>query len=150
MPQSYCNLLYHIVFSTKERRGWLHDGLRERTHEYLGGAIRSEGGTALAVNGIPDHVHILASLRQDKALSDVIRRVKANSSGWIHRTFSDAAAFRWQGGYSAFTVSASQLEKTRRYIINQDAHHQTRSFEDEIVALLNAHGIEFDERYLRV
>ena len=93
MPHSYTQLLYHIMFSTKERRPTLNADIRPRVHQYLGGAIRDEGGTALLVNGIEDHVHILAHLRQDKAISDVLRSIKANSSGWIHRTFPDRELF---------------------------------------------------------
>ena len=148
MPHSYCNLIYHLVFATKGRRAWLDNEIRPRINEYLGGAIRDEGGTALIVNGTSDHVHLLVSLRQDKAISDVLRDIKANSSGWIHRTFPKAAEFSWQAGYAAFTVSASQVEKARQYIARQEEHHRQRSFEEEFVELLKAHGVEFDERYL--
>ena len=148
MSQSYCNLVYHLVFSTKGRHGWLNDEIRPRTNEYLGGAIRDEGGKALIVNGTADHVHLLVSLRQDKALSEVLRNVKAHSSGWIHRTFPKAGGFSWQAGYAAFTVSPSQVEKARQYITRQEEHHRQRSFEEEFVELLKAHGVEFEERYL--
>ena len=150
MPHSYCKLIYHLVFSTKGRRGWLDNEVRGRTHEYLGGAIREEGGTPLMVNGTSDHVHILAGLRQDKAVSDVLRNVKANSSGWIHRTFPNAAQFSWQPGYGAFTVSASQVDKALQYIAHQEEHHRQQSFEEEFVGLLKAHGVTFDPRYLWV
>jgi len=148
MSQSYCNLIYYIVFSTKTHQRWLQDGIRARTHEYLGGAIRGEGGVALVVGGTSDHVHILAKLRQDHALSDVMRKTKAHSSGWIHKTFPELREFGWQAGYGAFTVSASQVEKVRRYVIEQEEHHQRVSFENEFTSLLKAHGIEYDERYL--
>jgi putative transposase len=148
MSQSYCNLLYHLVFSTKGRRRWLGDGMRARVHSYLGGAVRDEGGVALVVNGTSDHVHILGRLRQDKAISAVLRDIKSNSSGWLHRTFPEVSLFAWQGGYGAFTVSASQVEKTRRYILDQEEHHKTQTFEEEFIALLKAHGIEYDERYI--
>ena len=148
MAQSYCNLIYHLVFSTKGRQGWLNDQIRTRTHEYLGGAVRSENEIALIVNGTPDHVHILARLRQDKSVSDVLRDIKSNSSGWIHRMFPQASQFSWQAGYGAFTVSPSQVEKAYRYIREQEEHHRTMSFEEEFVSLLKAHGIEYDERYL--
>ena len=148
MSQSYCNLLYHLVFSTKGRQPWLHGDLAKRTHEYLGGAVRDEGGLALVVNGTADHVHLLARLRQDKAVSNVLRDIKSNASGWIHRTFPKHGDFAWQGGYAAFTVSPSQVEKLRRYILGQEEHHRKQSFKEELIALLKAHGIEFDERYL--
>ena len=148
MSQSYCNLVYHLVFSTKNRQAWLNDEIGARVQAYLGGAIRDEGGTALIINGTPDHVHVLTRLRQDKAVSEVVRNIKAISSGWIHKTFPKAVQFGWQAGYGAFTVSPSQIEKARCYITEQEEHHKRRSFEDEFMALLQAHGIEYDERYL--
>jgi putative transposase len=148
MSSSYCNLLYHIVFSTKRREPWLTPPIRPRVHEYLGGAIHNEGGIAVIINGPADHVHILAKLRQDKAISKVIGELKANSSGWISRTFKDAAGFAWQEGYGAFTVSESMLSKVYRYIERQEEHHRSVSFLEEFKIFLQAHGLPFDERYL--
>ena len=148
MAQSYCNLIYHLVFATKRRENRLHESVRPRLHEYLGGAIRGEGGVALIVGGTADHVHLLAKLRQDKTVADILRDVKSNSSAWIHRTCPDGTEFAWQAGYGAFTVSASQIEKVRQYISTQEQHHRAMSFEDEFVALLRAHGVEYDERYI--
>jgi len=148
MSSSYCNLLYHIVFSTKRREPWLTAEIRPRIHQYLGGAIRDENGIAMIINGMADHVHILAKLRQDKAISKLVGELKANSSGWISRTFPEATAFEWQEGYGAFTVSESQVAKVHRYIERQEEHHRSVSFLDEFKTLLKAHGLSFDERYL--
>ena len=148
MGHSYTNLLYHVVFSTKDRQPWLDTEINTRLYEYLGGAIRSEGGSSLGINGCADHVHLLARLRQDKPLSEVLRGIKANSSGWIHRTFPASRSFAWQSGYGAFSVSQSQVDKVQRYIANQQTHHQRVSFKEEFIALLDAHGIEYDEKYL--
>ncbi len=148
MSSSHCNLLYHIVFSTKGREPRLTPEIRIRTHQYLGGAIRDEKGIALIVNGTADHVHILAKLRQDKALSKIVGELKANSSGWISRTFKGAAGFSWQEGYGAFTVSESQVPKVRRYVERQEEHHRTVSFLEELKVILRAHDLPFDERYL--
>jgi putative transposase len=148
MSSSHCNLLYHIVFSTKGREAWLTSGIRPRVHQYLGGAIRDEKGIALTINGTADHVHVLAKLRQDKAISKLVGELKANSSGWISRTFKEAAGFAWQEGYGAFTVSESQVPKVRQYIEKQEEHHRTVSFLEELKVILNAHGLPFDERYL--
>jgi putative transposase len=148
MPQSYTCLLYHLVFSTKDREPWLQTELRPRLWEYLSGAIRSEGGFCLLANGVADHVHLLGRLRQDKAVSEVLRSIKANSSGWIHDAFPKLRGFHWQDGYGAFTVSQSQTETVRRYIANQEAHHRKLTFQEEFLTLLKAHEIEYDERYL--
>lgn len=121
---------------------------KERLYEYIGGIIRGLGGIALAINGMSDHVHILVKLRPDKALSDVLRDLKANSSGWMHDVFPDAADFSWQNGYGAFTVSASQIDGVKRYIADQERHHAARTFEEEFVELLRKNDIEFDIKYL--
>jgi REP element-mobilizing transposase RayT len=148
MSSSHCNLLYHIVFATKGREPWLAQPIRPRVHQYLGGAIRAENGIALIINGTADHVHILAKLRQDKALSKLIGEVKANSSGWISRTFKECRAFAWQEGYGAFTVSESMVTKVHRYIERQEEHHRRVSFFEEFKKILRAHRLRFDERYL--
>lgn len=98
MASTYTRLLYHIVFGTHGRKNALAKDHRSRIFEYLGGAIRDEGGTPIAINGVDDHVHILAGLRQDKALSSVVGQMKANSSRWIKRTFPGLERFAWQEG----------------------------------------------------
>jgi REP element-mobilizing transposase RayT len=114
----------------------------------MGGIIRRQGGIALAINGTADHVHLLVKLRPDKAVSDVLRDLKANATGWLHEIFPVLRDFSWQNGYGAFTVSASQVERVRKYIANQEAHHRRQSFRDELIALLKANEIEFDDRYI--
>ena len=116
---SYVNLIYRIVFSIKECKPFLTEAPESRLHEYIGGMIRSRKGIGLAINGTEDHVRVLAKLRQDKALSDVIRDFKAGASGWLHDVFPSLEDFGWQEGYGAFTVSASQVERVRQYIANQ-------------------------------
>ncbi len=148
MGHSYTNLLYHIVFSTKDRRPFIEPTFAHRLHTYLAGGIRAEGGSAIIVNGTPNHVHILARLRQDKTLSDVLRSIKAHSSKWIHGTFAVHERFLWQSGYGAFTVSESQAERVRSYIQDQETHHRRTTFEEEFVSLLKAHHIAFDPKYI--
>jgi putative transposase len=151
MPQSYTNLIYHIVFSTKNRQPLITDNLKSRLYDYIGGTIRKQGGISLAIGGISDHVHVLAKLRPDKSVSAVLRDLKANSSGWMHNVFPDLKDFSWQNGYGAFTVSASQIERVKEYIAKQEEHHRkVGSFRDEFVKLLRANKIEFDEKYLFV
>jgi REP element-mobilizing transposase RayT len=87
MSDSYTNLLYHIVFSTKERRPLITPEYEPRLYEYIGGIVRGLGGISLELNGTEDHVHLLAKLRPDRALSDVLRKLKANATGWMHDVF---------------------------------------------------------------
>ena len=148
MSDSYTNLLYHIIFSTKDRRPFITNLYATRLYDYIGGTIRGLGGISLELNGTEDHVHVLAKLRPDKALSDVLRELKANASGWMHDVFPDLDKFSWQRGYGAFTVSQSNVDEVRGYIANQKEHHKKITFRDEFIQFLKANQIEYDERYL--
>jgi putative transposase len=148
VAQSFTNLLYHVLFSTKARGPLVTAEIESRLHEYLGGLVKARGGIPLAINGMPDHVHLLVKLRQDQALSDLLRELKSISSGWVHDTFPSAGGFAWQNGYAAFTVSESQAVKVAAYVRNQKHHHKKMSFLEELKMLLAAHGIDFDEKYL--
>jgi putative transposase len=148
MSDSYTDLLYHIVFSTKDRRPLITSAYESRLYDYVGGTIRGVGGICLELNGTEDHIHLLAKLRPDHALSDVLRNLKANASGWMHDVFPALKDFSWQRGYGAFTVSHSNVEEVRRYILQQKEHHAKVSFRDEFIQFLKANGIEYDERYV--
>ena len=146
MSDSYTNLLYHIVYATKERAPLITNTLRPRLHEYLGGTVRGLDGIALEVNGVTDHVHILAKLRPTISVSEFLSKLKSGSSSWAKR--QTAGRFAWQARFAAFTVSESQVERVRRYIRNQEEHHRTKSFEEEFRALLQAHNVDFDAAHL--
>ena len=148
MAQSFTNLIYHIALSTKDRQPLITDAHQSRLYEYISGTIRGLNGISLAINGTEDHVHLLAKLRPDRALSDVLRDLKVNASGWMHDVFPDMKDFSWQRGYGAFTVSRSNVEKVQDYIARQKEHHQKKSFRDEFIEFLEANGIEYDERDL--
>ena len=143
---SYTNLLYHIVYATKERAPLITNTLRPRLHEYLGGTVRGLDGIALEVNGTNDHVHVLAKLRPTISVSEFLSKLKSASSGWAKRQTN--GRFAWQARFGAFTVSESQVHRVRLYIRNQEEHHRKQSFEEEFKALLKAHRIDFDETHL--
>jgi len=148
MSQSFTNLLYHLIFSTKDRRPIITLDYQPRLYDYIGGIIRELGGVSLGINGIEDHVHVVTKLRPDKALSDVLRVLKCNASGWMHDVFPSLAEFSWQRGYAAFTVSQSNVEEVRRYVAGQKDHHKKISFRDEFIEFLKENYIEYDERFV--
>jgi len=148
MASTFTNLLYHIVFSTKDRVPSIHESLRERLYEYMGGILRGEGGVLLEIGGIPDHVHLLVKLKSDMPVAEIVRLSKSNSSKWVNESNGSTGRFAWQTGYAAFSVSESQVARVRRYIQNQESHHAQVSFRDELITLLKKHRIEYDERYL--
>src|SRR5881394_4674508 len=142
---SYTNLLYHIVYATRERAPLITNTLRPRLHEYLGGTVRGIGGVALEINGTNDHVHVLAKVRPTISVSEFLSKLKSISSGWAKRQTN--GRFGWQARFGAFTVSESQVERVRRYIRNQEEHHRRVSFDEELRNLLQAHNIDFDEAH---
>ncbi len=148
MSDSHTNLFYHIVFSTKDRRPLITPEYEPRLYYYIGGTVRSLGGICLELNGTEDHIHLLAKLRPDRAVSDVLRDLKANASGWMHDVFPSLKDFSWQRGYGAFTASQLHVDEVRRYIARQKEHHRKVSFHDEFIEFLKANGIEYDERYI--
>jgi putative transposase len=107
MAGTYSKLYYHIVFSTKNRQPFITANIEEELHKYIAGVIRGIGGSCIDINGMSDHLHLLAILPPKIALSDALRDIKANSSKWIHESKPELAAFAWQDGFSAFSVSKS-------------------------------------------
>ena len=148
MSRTYTHLLVHVVFSTKERFPFLSGDIGPQLHAYAGGVARRSGAKALVVGGIPDHVHLLLSLSADTSVADVVRLVKTNTSKWLRGRTPRLTEFAWQAGYSAFSVSESSREAVASYIRGQEEHHRRLSFREDLVALLERHGVAWDERYL--
>jgi putative transposase len=147
MPSTYLSLHYHIVFSTKARQPSIDPSWRLRLHEYLGGCANGLGGQSLGVGGTSDHVHMLVGLRSTHRLSDFMRELKKASSAWVHGDVG-LRSFGWQEGYGAFTVSPHAGGQVRSYIANQEEHHRTCTFREELVAFLERAGVSYDPKYL--
>ncbi|WP_113960518.1 IS200/IS605 family transposase [Roseimicrobium gellanilyticum] len=147
MSSTHLSLHFHIVFSTKDRHPWFAPSVRPRLHDFLGGIIRAEKGHPHAVGGTGDHVHVLMGLDATHSLAKVMQRLKSVSSSWIHRELQ-LAGFAWQEGYGGFTVSATNLRRVRNYVLNQEEHHRTKTFQQEYVQLLKRGLVTYDEKYL--
>ncbi len=119
---------------------------RERLHAYLGGIVKGMEAMPLAIGGIADHVHLLVSLKSKHRLDYFLRDLKADSSNWVHTELRKK--FEWQKGCDAFSVSPTAVESVKKYIANQEEHHRKKPFEKEYVELLEASGIEYNEKYL--
>lgn len=148
MSHAYSRLHYHLVFSTKERKTYIKPEIKDRLHTYMKGIIFNLDGVVEEIGGVEDHVHLLFYSPPKHALSDVIKAVKAGSSGWVHEIWPQRQAFAWQRGYGIFSVSESNVESVRDYIRNQEEHHRRMTFEEEFIALLEKHKIEYDPRYV--
>ncbi len=144
MPSAWTQNFYHTVFSTKQRDGMITHELESRLYPFIGGILRDLRCNLLAVNGMPDHVHLLIRYRADLSHLEMLQQIKGRSSKWIHETFSNLQGFAWQEGYGGFTVSKSVVPSVEAYIAGQKEHHKRQDFRTEFLELLRLHGVEFD------
>jgi putative transposase len=148
MGSSLTNLLYHIVFSTKMRADLITPNLAQELYPYIGGIIRNEKGILLKIGGTTNHVHLLAKFHPTISVFNMLQQIKGSSSKWINDGQRAPSHFAWQTGYAAFSVSESSAEAMTQYIETQAEHHQRRTFQEELVILLQKHRIPYDERYI--
>ena len=148
MTHTFHQLLYHLVWSTTERKPFISKEYQDQFFRYLGGTFRSLQCPPIQIGGMPDHVHILVSIPPKSSISEIIRNAKVSSSKWLKGTYLDLDTFSWQEGYGAFSVSTSNKLAVIQYILNQEKHHKKYDFREEFLGLLKKHGISFDEKYL--
>lgn len=145
---TYTQIVYHIVFATKNRERILDKPGRENLFRYIWGIVKNHDCHLYRLNGIEDHLHIATSLHPTVSLADLVKAIKTGSSKWIKENNIFPQFHHWQEGYGAFTCSIRDKNALIEYIKNQETHHQRMDFLDEYRQLLQDAGIEFDERYL--
>ena len=148
MPQSLCKVILHIIFSTKNREPWLDSDVRPRMHAYVATICRDLAAEFVHVGGMADYVHVVITLPRTLSQGELIEQIKKTSSKWIKALDARYRGFSWQRGYSAFSVSPSQLEAVVEYVDPQQEHHRTGTFREEYRELLRRHGVGCEERYL--
>ncbi|MBE7502580.1 MAG: IS200/IS605 family transposase [Verrucomicrobiales bacterium] len=148
MPQSLHLLGAHLVFSTKERRPWLSFAIQQRVWAYQSRILQNLGCCSITIGGVEDHVHVLCHLTKKHAPMKVVEMVKKDSSKFVKTLGADFGTFQWQNGYGLFSVSPSQFEVVRQYVLNQAEHHRKEGFQDELRRILNKSGVAYDERYV--
>jgi REP element-mobilizing transposase RayT len=148
MSQSLVKNLLHLVYSTKHRAPSISSDIRNDLYAYQAGIFDKWDSPALVIGGVNDHVHALFSLSKNYALSKVVEEVKKGSSKWMKTEVGAVDDFQWQAGYSAFSVSQSNVGTVGHYIENQEEHHRKLTLQEELRILFKKHGIDFDERYV--
>ena len=148
MGRTYTNLDYHVVFSTKNRYGWISPKIENRVWEYLGGIANRNGMHPYQIGGIDDHLHLALGIPPTLAVSKALQLLKGGSSKWMGETFPELRCFGWQDGYGAFSVSKSILPSVIDYIREQREHHRHKTFQEEYREILAKHGISFIDQYL--
>jgi REP element-mobilizing transposase RayT len=148
MSHSYTCLFTHAVFGTKGRLPLIVPEIKPRLIEYIGGIVRAERCSLIAANAMDEHAHLLIHVHPSVAVANLLREIKSHSSSWIRETFPSTEWAGWQGGYGGFSVSRSGVDSVIDYIDRQEEHHQRMTFEQEFIAMLDKHGIDYDPRYL--
>jgi REP element-mobilizing transposase RayT len=148
MANTFTQIYIQLVFAVAGRQSLISDEFKGELYKYMTGIVQQCHHKLIAINGMPDHVHLLVGLYPQDALSDLVRDVKAfssmhvNDNRWVHGKFA------WQEGFGGFSYSRSHLQKVIEYIANQENHHRQRTFKEEYLELLQKFEIEHDQRYL--
>ncbi len=148
MPNTYTQIHIQFVFAVKYRNGLLNSSFKGELYQYISGILKPHNHKLLAINGMPDHIHIFIGMRPTQSISDLMQDIKGSSSKWINEKKFLNRKFEWQEGYGAFSYSKSHVNSVINYIKNQEEHHKKESFREEYLKFLKAFEIEYDERYI--
>lgn len=130
MSQSLVKIYLHIIFSTKNREHTLPREMQTETYAYIAGILRNNGCVPIITGGTTNHVHILCEMAGTITVAELIRKIKTSSAKWLKEQDTRSLSFSWQGGYAAFSVSQSNVEAVRKYVANQEQHHQKQTFKE--------------------
>ncbi|MDR1876723.1 MAG: IS200/IS605 family transposase [Flavobacteriaceae bacterium] len=148
MANTYTQIHIHTVFAVQNRISLIDKSWKDRLYQYIVAIIQNQGHKVLSIGGMPDHIHILFGFRPTQSLSELMQKVKRDSSEWINKEKMVMGKFSWQKGYGAFSYSKSQITQVVNYIERQEEHHQRLSFIEEYKKILTDFGLEYDERYV--
>jgi len=148
MANTYTQLHIQFVFAVKYRTALIGKEWKERLHQYITGIFQHNHHKMIAINSMPDHIHVFVGLNPNQSISSIIQNVKTESSKWIKAQRFCSFPFAWQEGYGAFSYSKSQVPAVINYIQNQEQHHRKQTFTDEYKCMLAAFGIEYNEHYI--
>lgn len=148
MPNTYSQIYLQFVFAVKGRQSLISKDHKEELHKYITGLVQKRNAKMLAVNCMPDHAHLFVGFKPSILISDFIKEIKVESNEFINKKRWIKGRFNWQEGYGVFSYSHSHIDRVVKYVLNQEAHHQRKTFKQEYHELLEKFAIEYDERYL--
>ncbi len=148
MASTFSQIYIQIVFAVKGRNSLIKPSWEEELYKYITGIVQNKGQKMLAINGMPNHIHIFIGMRPSCCLSDLVREIKKSSNAFIKEKQFIKYKFEWQEGYGAFSYSHSALDNVIKYIKNQKEHHKVRTFKEEYIDFIEKFKIEYKEEYL--
>jgi REP element-mobilizing transposase RayT len=148
MPNTFTQIYIQIVFAVKNRQSLIHPLWEDKLYQYITGIVQSRNQKMIAINGMPDHIHVFIGFKPSCSLSDLVREIKKSSSLFINQNKLCVTKFNWQEGYGAFSYSQSHISRVYAYISNQKEHHKKISFKSEYLDFLKKYEVEYEEKYL--
>jgi len=148
MPNTYSQIYIQIVFAVQNRNALIKSSWEDKLYKYITGVITNKNQKLIAINGMPDHIHIFVGLKPDCSISDLVREIKKASTKFINSEKLSNYKFNWQEGYGAFSYGHSQIESVYNYVMNQKIHHKRTSFKDEYLSFLEKFQLDYKTEYL--
>lgn len=148
MANTFTQIYLHLVFAVQNRISLIQPEWKDELYKYITGIVQNNGHKLIAINGMPNHLHIAVGYKPHQLIPDLLQDIKAYSSKWINRKKFIKGNFNWQQGYGAFSFSHSQIDRIVKYINNQEQHHKKQTFREEYLSLLKKYHIQFDEKYI--
>ena len=148
MANTYTQIHIQAIFAVKNRSGLIQKEWKDELYMYITGIVKKHDHKILAINGMPDHLHVFFGMRPTQSLSDLMQDIKGSSSKWINRKKFINEKFEWQEGFGAFSYSKSQASGVIAYVQNQEVHHRKITFLEEYKNFLEKFEVDYDERYI--
>ena len=148
MSNTYTQIHIHLIFAVQNRESQIKTEWKDRLYQYIISIIQGEGHKVLSINGVTDHIHVLFGMRPNQALSDLVKKIKANSSKWVNSNHLSFGRFNWQEGYGAFSCSKSKLKEVIDYISKQEEHHEKINLTCEYETFLKKYEVDYDPKYI--
>jgi putative transposase len=148
MANTYTQLYIQFVFAVQNRVSLINSEWESELYKYITGIVKNHKHKMIAINGMPDHLHVFIGLHPAQSISDLMRIVKGDSSEWINKKKFIKGNFSWQESYGAFSYGKSQLDQVYNYVMNQKKHHEKKTFLEEYVELLEKFEVSYDKRYI--
>lgn len=148
MPGTYSQIYIQIVFAVRNRESLIHSSWEERLYQYITAIVQNQGQKMLAINGMPDHIHIFIGIKPSCRISDLVREIKKSTNELINEKKLSKSKFNWQEGYGAFSYSDSQINNVVQYVMRQKEHHKKQTFKEEYFQFLKEFNVQYEEKYL--
>lgn len=148
MANTFTQIYLHLVFAVQNRISLIRNEWKDELYKYITGIIQNNNHKLIAINGMPDHLHIAIGYKPHQLIPELLQDIKGNSSGWINKKGFVRGKFKWQEGYGAFSFSHSHIDRIVKYIIDQEKHHNKKTFGEEYIELLKKYNLEYDERFV--